>query len=594
LIFRAVHLGIFSFAKYLMWKDLADRTDILKNNPVVRHLLDTPSERYALGPSFVSPCELDKTLPPNKVFCPLPTDSSQLSAVAAAAQGKDFVLIGPPGTGKSQTISNMIAQCLAEGKTVLFVAEKAAALNVVYERLKKIGLGEFCLELHSNKARKLEILSQLKKAKDAESNTVVEEWKNKTTRMAALRGSLNSYPKEIHWTYPNGYSIFQAIGVLAKRPDSPKVKMAWPSASFHTQEKMNNLQEIVKKIELHCSAALRLRELPLNVIKRSEWSPKWAKDLVEAAEITPPLCDELERLATHVFAVSGAPALPLDSNGRDYLEWLAMTLPQAAGRGWGFVLRPDASRIFFHINKGLVLLNKHIVLQRRLSTAYRDEAYNVDHKTLLTTWKLSGAAWLRGLQESIDLLCDYFQLERSLSTSYGAGVFELDLPTICTQWEKSKNLWKLKRILQQRKIAKLMRNVAENPSCTMLDCEKDLPSLLTMRSLHEKLAGIQAPDKTAVALWNGHQNVPKPLCIAFRQAVLLAIAPLIDPQRGAQSLEGVLKLIFGPEHHYAVLTTGKDDIPSNTRIDIVDFLRNTIVRGDFRTEKALDLRCDSA
>lgn len=159
-----VVLSMFSFAKYLMWKDLSDRTEDLRKSPVVAHLIDTPREPYPSSTPFPEIRRLDKDYPPQQVFSPLPADSSQLSAVMAAAKGKDFVLIGPPGTGKSQTIANLIAQCLAKGKRVLFVAEKIAALDVVFRRLREVGLGEFCLELHSNKSRKLDVLSQLQKS----------------------------------------------------------------------------------------------------------------------------------------------------------------------------------------------------------------------------------------------------------------------------------------------------------------------------------------------------------------------------------------------------------------------------------------------
>jgi hypothetical protein len=152
-----VVLAMFSFAKYLMWKDLTERTDQLRANPVVRHLIDTPRDSYPSGAAFPNPKHMDSEFAPEQTFCPLPADSSQLSAVMAAVRGKDFVLIGPPGTGKSQTISNLIAQCLAEGKRVLFVSEKIAALDVVYRRLREVKLGEFCLELHSSKARKLDV-----------------------------------------------------------------------------------------------------------------------------------------------------------------------------------------------------------------------------------------------------------------------------------------------------------------------------------------------------------------------------------------------------------------------------------------------------
>ncbi|MFC1750675.1 hypothetical protein ACFL2V_17930 [Pseudomonadota bacterium] len=81
-----------------------------------------------------------------------------------AAKGKIFVLIGPPGTGKNQTTANMIAQCLAEQKTGLFVSEKIVALDAVYRHLRDIWLGDFCPELYSSKARKPDVLQQLGRA----------------------------------------------------------------------------------------------------------------------------------------------------------------------------------------------------------------------------------------------------------------------------------------------------------------------------------------------------------------------------------------------------------------------------------------------
>lgn len=83
-----------------------------------------------------------------------------------AGSGASFVLHGPPGTGKSQTITAMIANALTKGKTVLFVAEKRAALEVVQKRLDALGIGNFCLELHSNKAVKKNVLDQLRRVLD--------------------------------------------------------------------------------------------------------------------------------------------------------------------------------------------------------------------------------------------------------------------------------------------------------------------------------------------------------------------------------------------------------------------------------------------
>src|SRR5205814_10126544 len=105
--------------------------------------------------------DLDALQDPARVYHILDADGSQRLCLEAAARGESFVLIGPPGTGKSQTIANLIADRLAHGQRVLFVSDKMAALEVVYERLRHVGLGDYCLELHSHKANKREVVAEL-------------------------------------------------------------------------------------------------------------------------------------------------------------------------------------------------------------------------------------------------------------------------------------------------------------------------------------------------------------------------------------------------------------------------------------------------
>jgi hypothetical protein len=99
-------IGTFSFAKYLMWKDLVDRRDQLITNPVVKHLIEGGQEGYSGYSWNATEGDLDQVTDPAHLFTPLPADSSQLAAVVAAEAGCDFVLDGPPGTGKSQTINS--------------------------------------------------------------------------------------------------------------------------------------------------------------------------------------------------------------------------------------------------------------------------------------------------------------------------------------------------------------------------------------------------------------------------------------------------------------------------------------------------------
>src|SRR5690606_39871735 len=115
-------------------------------------------EPFERGAVFLEPRTIDSKIDPSELMAPLNADSSQIVAIHASGKEGDFVLEGPPGTGKSETIGNIIAHNLALGHRVLFVSEKMAALDVVYRRLMACGLGDFCLELHSAKANKRAVL----------------------------------------------------------------------------------------------------------------------------------------------------------------------------------------------------------------------------------------------------------------------------------------------------------------------------------------------------------------------------------------------------------------------------------------------------
>lgn len=203
-------LGQFSFGQFVMWSDLRNRADELMQNKVVAGLIDKKiTVEQEENPLTVS--ELDERIAPDDLAIPLSADSSQMLAIAEAAKGKSFVLHGPPGTGKSQTITNLIANALYHGKSVLFVAEKMAALNVVQHRLENIGLAPFCLELHSNKASKSSVLSQLEKALEVGRIKHPEKYKATADRLKAMRVSMNSVIDGLHKKHESGISVYDAI-----------------------------------------------------------------------------------------------------------------------------------------------------------------------------------------------------------------------------------------------------------------------------------------------------------------------------------------------------------------------------------------------
>lgn len=153
-------IGLFSFSQFVMWNDLRNRSEEISQNKMVSSLM-AGSLTYVPEDISITPENIDSDLDLENMAVPMSADSSQLAAIAAAGSGQSFVLHGPPGTGKSQTITNMIANALYNDKSVLFVAEKMAALNVVQKRLANLGLDPFCLELHSNKTNKTTVLAEL-------------------------------------------------------------------------------------------------------------------------------------------------------------------------------------------------------------------------------------------------------------------------------------------------------------------------------------------------------------------------------------------------------------------------------------------------
>ena len=142
---------------------------------------------------------------------PVDTDSSQLEAVAESERGRSFILFGPPGTGKSQTITNLIANALYHQKRVLFVAEKKAALDVVQSRLAKIGLAPFCLELHSNKVDKQHFLRQMQQAIDAVGAEAPEGFQRVADQLFQQRLQLIQYINALHQKQEDGSSLYDAI-----------------------------------------------------------------------------------------------------------------------------------------------------------------------------------------------------------------------------------------------------------------------------------------------------------------------------------------------------------------------------------------------
>lgn len=219
-----IYLSFFSFQKFVMFKDLEANADAFGLHPLVRQIILRSGTSIRALPEEIRAAELDSEFAPERTSQVTNADSSQLRAILAVSRNHDLVLEGPPGTGKSQTITNLIAQALSEHKTVLFVAEKMAALEVVYRRLVEAGLGEFCLELHSTKANKRAVMRELALALDASlQRPRVEE--SATARIGTVRAELTDYAFAVHEPYGAlAMSPYQGYGELGRVIESPKLK----------------------------------------------------------------------------------------------------------------------------------------------------------------------------------------------------------------------------------------------------------------------------------------------------------------------------------------------------------------------------------
>ena len=219
-----IYLGLFSFQKFVMYKDLEANSERFCLQRLLRQLVLRSGTQVVGLPNEVRSMELDQEFSPERTFQVVDADSSQLRAIAACSRNYDLVVEGPPGTGKSQTITNLIAQALAVGKSVLFVAEKMAALDVVHNRIVQAGLGEACLELHSTKANKRTVMKELAAALDASLQSVAAPTAS-TQRLPQVRNTLSEYVEAVHTPYGTlGISPFRAYGQLGRVLTAPRVQ----------------------------------------------------------------------------------------------------------------------------------------------------------------------------------------------------------------------------------------------------------------------------------------------------------------------------------------------------------------------------------
>lgn len=249
-------LSVFPYTKMAMWEDLQQMRQAGITHPLVRQLAgesgSSPIAELSLR-LFPSDDELtggglDDIVSLREEYIVTEADHSQLRALVAARSGRDLVIHGPPGTGKSQTIVNIISNLMAHGKRVLFVSEKSVALNVVKERLERSNLGVFCLDLHSENGRKSSVYEQLNRSWNEEillTNRDIDE------TMEEHRSKLNEVVRALHeLREPLGLSLYQIYGRYGQVFDLPDIEFNVPSLNTLNMKQYRDLESIIERISL--------------------------------------------------------------------------------------------------------------------------------------------------------------------------------------------------------------------------------------------------------------------------------------------------------------------------------------------------------
>lgn len=268
----------FSYAKFLMYKDL----DITKwvdekgnlDNDVLERLFVT-----GFDDKLSKKIDIDKALDPQKIMNVVDCDSSQAQVIYDIKRGNNLVIQGPPGTGKSQTITNIIASSVASGKSILFVSEKKAALDVVKRRLEHVGLGDLVLELHSQKTNKTDVLKSIQNTLSLGDVKTTDDTKL-DNRYEEVKTELSSYKNEVNSSLENGeLSLTDVYGnALAIEARENEDNVHFPRLDFKDLDKWTYKDyekrlDIVKEFSSLVQQLGKIEKHPLYGVTRKELAP---------------------------------------------------------------------------------------------------------------------------------------------------------------------------------------------------------------------------------------------------------------------------------------------------------------------------------
>ncbi|MHC6219826.1 DUF3320 domain-containing protein [Arthrobacter sp. MMS24-S77] len=303
---NTVDLSVLQFAKFRLWKDLDENWEQFAKNQLVHHLISTPTELFQDAVTVRDDVDLDALA----AQCPIPADSSQLQAVASAVSGQTFILEGPPGTGKSQTITNLLTRAIVEGKRVLFVAEKRAALEVVQKRLDEVGMGPFSLDLHDKGSKPAVVRAQIKRALELRLDSDAQQLETASTDLAAARRGLIRYASNLHEENGAHLSLYSArTKALTYEPDDPAIALGTDFTSSVNDSALEAVRSVLRELPEYTDRARPGKDHPWRFVAAVA-GPEQAEQLLTIGRRLDAALDavrSVEGLA-HVVLSAGQPS----------------------------------------------------------------------------------------------------------------------------------------------------------------------------------------------------------------------------------------------------------------------------------------------
>ena len=382
-------ISIFDFNRFVIWNDLRTNRESMSEHPLIHSLVEgklheeIDNDEAAEGKEVAS----------EDIALPISADSSQLAAIYEAASGKSFVLHGPPGTGKSQTITNIISNALFHGKRVLFVAEKMAALEVVQKRLASIGLDPFCLELHSNKTKKSLVMDQLRKTTEVVQQMGDDSFAKEAAHIDELKRELNAHVERLHKVYGCGLSVYDCFVRYSEIdiPEQTTIKFADEYIENLTSERLREHTEFVENYESVARMVAKYNNA-LEEIGLLEYSPDIRSNIQRQIEEIQPCIKQLQSVKDKLSLALG---LSFDELSREQYGALNSFVEVMLGSKVPSVFIANLKEDLLNALCELAELKEELEKYKfELLTHFNEHILDIDYKALRQRWMEAEHKWL--------------------------------------------------------------------------------------------------------------------------------------------------------------------------------------------------------